>query len=343
MPGAWFEPMPGRNVHTKKTEKAKVRVYKDIKEIAAEKIDNPVVTIGTFDGVHAGHQKVINELVRAARSINGESVVITFDPHPRTVVQPGYDLRLIISMDEKIRLLEKLNVDHFVIIHFTKTFAQTSSHDFLLDYIIRPIHPKKIIIGYDHHFGKGREGEVNFLKEMSEKYAFEVDQVGMKDVKDVAVSSSKIREAIRRGNMKQARDFLGYYYTLSGIVVKGNQIGRKLGFPTANLKLDDPRKIIPQYGVYATLIEWNGRYYKGMSNIGIRPTLDEHQLTVEVNIFDFDRDIYGEHIILHFLEYTREEKKFRDLDLLRRRLIIDQIKVRKILDGNGEDPGQSAG
>lgn len=314
-----------------------MKVYRNIGEIAAQKPKNAVVTVGTFDGVHIGHQRVINELVRAAKSIDGESVVITFEPHPRKVVQPDYDLKLIISMHEKIALLQKLNVDHFVIIDFTKEFAKTSSHDFLQNYIIDPVSPRKIILGYDHHFGKDREGGLAFLEEMSEKHGFEVQQIGMQDVKDVAVSSSKIRESIRRGDMKQAREFLGYYYSLTGTVVKGNQIGRHLGFPTANIRLDEPEKIIPKYGVYATLVEIDGKYHKGMSNIGIRPTLDLHQLTVEVNIFDFDQDIYGRNITLHFLEHTREEKKFRDLDLLRRRLIIDQIKVKKILGENGEN------
>ncbi len=327
----------GLETFTTKTEKAQVKVYRNINEIAARKPERTVVTVGTFDGVHVGHQRVINQLVREAKSIDGESVVITFDPHPRTVVQPGFDLRLIISMDEKIRLLEKLSVDHFVIVHFTLELARTSSHDFLTNYILTPLQPKKIILGYDHHFGKNREGGIEFLNEMSREHDFEVRQIGMQDVKDVAVSSSKIREAIRRGDMKQARELLGYYYSLTGTVVKGNQIGRHLGFPTANIQLDEPRKIIPKYGVYATLIEIDGKYHKGMSNIGIRPTLDLHQLTVEVNIFDFAEDIYGRKITLYFLEHTREEKKFRDLDLLRRRLIIDQIKVKKILGENSEN------
>lgn len=331
-----FEPIVNCYVDFKKIAEALVKVYRNIRETADKKFKNPVVTVGTFDGVHIGHQKVINQLVRGSHSVNGESIVITFDPHPRTVVQPGFNLKLIISLDEKIRLLEKLRVDHFVIIPFTKEFARTSSRDFLMDYVIRPFKPAKIILGYDHHFGKDRQGDVNFLKDMAAQHNFDVEQIGMQDVNNVAVSSSRIRGALRRGNMKEARDMLGYYYTLSGTVVKGNQIGRKLGFPTANIQLDEPQKIIPEYGVYATLIEWNNRIYKGMSNIGIRPTLDEHQLTVEVNIFDFNQDIYGEHISLHFLEHTREEKKFRDLNLLRRRLIIDQIKVKKIL-GNNRD------
>lgn len=295
-----------------------------------------MVTVGTFDGLHIGHQKVISELIHAAKTIDGESVVVTFFPHPRTVLQPGFDLKLILSRKEKIRFLEKMGVENLVCIEFTTEFAQTSSEDFLKKFIIEPISPKKIIIGYDHHFGKDRRGNIGFMKNMAEKYGFEVEQVEKLDLSDVAISSSKIRDAIRSGDMKTATAYLGTPYSISGIVVKGNQIGRTLGFPTANIQPEEPNKIIPSYGVYASLVEWNGKLYKGMSNIGIRPTLEDHRLTIEVNIFDFDQDIYDEFLTLVFLEYIREEKKFRDLDLLRRRLIIDKIKVKDILDDGVE-------
>jgi len=309
-----------------------VRIYNNISEIG--QIKNPVVTVGTFDGVHIGHQKVINELVSTAKAMNGESVVITFEPHPRQVLQPGFDLRIIITREEKIRILEKCGVDHFIIIEFTREFAQNSSEEFLRKYIVEPLKPLKIIIGYDHHFGKGRQGDFNFLQEMGEKYHFQIEQVAMLDVKQIAVSSTKIRDAIKRGDMKEVSEFLGYNYSISGTVVHGNQIGRTLGFPTANIKPDHPDKLIPANGVYAVLVEWNGKLYKGMSNIGVRPTLNLHTLTIEVNIFDFDEMIYDQTITIFFLEHTRDEKKFRDLDLLRRRLIIDKLKVQKIF---GED------
>jgi len=277
---------------------------------------------------------VINELVSTAKAMNGESVVITFEPHPRQVLQPGFDLRIIITREEKIRILEKCGVDHFIIIEFTREFAQNSSEEFLRKYIVEPLKPLKIIIGYDHHFGKGRQGDFNFLQEMGEKYHFQIEQVAMLDVKQIAVSSTKIRDAIKRGDMKEVSEFLGYNYSISGTVVHGNQIGRTLGFPTANIKPDHPDKLIPANGVYAVLVEWNGKLYKGMSNIGVRPTLNLHTLTIEVNIFDFDEMIYDQTITIFFLEHTRDEKKFRDLDLLRRRLIIDKLKVQKIF---GED------
>ncbi len=295
-----------------------------------------MVTVGTFDGLHIGHQKVISELIHAAKTIDGESVVVTFFPHPRTVLQPGFDLRLILSRKEKIHFLEKMGVENLVCIEFTKEFAQTSSEDFIEKFIVAPIAPKKIIIGYDHHFGKDRRGDLGFIKNMAEKYGFEVDQVAKLDVNEVAISSSKIRDAIRGGDMRTATAYLGTPYSISGIVVKGNQIGRTLGFPTANIQPEEPKKIIPNYGVYASLVEWNGKLYKGMSNIGIRPTLEDHRLTIEVNIFDFDQDIYDEFLTLFFLEYIREEKKFRDLDLLRRRLIIDKLKVKGILEDGAE-------
>jgi riboflavin kinase/FMN adenylyltransferase len=309
-----------------------VKIFTSIADIG--KIHNPVVTVGTFDGLHIGHQKVISELIHAAKAIDGESVVVTFFPHPRTILQPGFNLKLILSRKEKIQLLEKLGVENLVCIEFTKEFAQTSSEDFIKNYIVDPISPKKFIIGYDHHFGKDRKGNIGFMNSMAEKYGFEVEQVAMLDLSEVAISSSKIRDAIKIGDMKTATAYLGSPYSIGGIVVKGNQIGRTLGFPTANIQPDEPNKIMPNYGVYASLVEWNGKLYKGMSNIGIRPTLDDHRLTLEVNIFDFDLDIYGEYLTLFFLEHIREEKKFRDLDLLRRRLIIDRIKVKSIL-GDG--------
>jgi riboflavin kinase/FMN adenylyltransferase len=309
-----------------------VRIYNNISEIG--QIKNPVVTVGTFDGVHIGHQKVINQLVSTAKAMDGESVIITFEPHPRQVLQPGFDLRIIITREEKIRILEKCGVDHFIIIEFSREFAQNSSEEFLRKYIVEPLKPVKIIIGYDHHFGKGRQGDFNFLQEMGEKYHFQIEQVAMLDVKQIAVSSTKIRDAIKRGDMKEVSEFLGYNYSISGTVVHGNQIGRTLGFPTANIKPDHPDKLVPANGVYAVLVEWNGKLYKGMSNIGVRPTLNLHTLTIEVNIFDFDEMIYNQTITIFFLEHTRDEKKFRDLDLLRRRLIIDKLKVQKIF---GED------
>lgn len=311
-----------------------MKIFTSITEIG--EIRNPVVTVGTFDGLHVGHQKVISELIHSAKTIDGESVVVTFFPHPRTVLQPGFDLRLILSRKEKIHFLEKMGVENLVCIEFTKEFAQTSSEDFIKKYIVDPIAPRKIIIGYDHHFGKDRRGDMGFMKNMAEKYGFEVEQIAKLDLSDVAISSSKIRDAIRSGDMKTATAFLGSPYSISGIVVKGNQIGRTLGFPTANIQPEEPKKIIPNYGVYASLVEWRGKLYKGMSNIGIRPTLEDHRLTIEVNIFDFDQDIYDEFLTLFFLEYIREEKKFRDLDLLRRRLIIDRIKVKSVLEDGVE-------
>ncbi len=291
-----------------------------------------MVTVGTFDGLHIGHQKVIGELVKSAKSVGGKSVVVTFFPHPRKILQPGFDFKMIISRKEKIRLFEKFGIDILVCLNFTKEFAGTTSEDFIKKQIIDPIKPVKIIIGYDHHFGKDRKGDLGFLKEMGSKYGFDVEKIGMQDIEKTAVSSSKIREAIIGGNMKTATKYLGHYFSISGKVVKGNQIGRTIGFPTANIQPDEPDKIIPQYGVYAVLVEWNGNVYKGMSNIGIRPTLNLNQLTIEANIFDFDKDIYDENITLYFVFHTRPEKKFRDIELLRRRLIIDRIKVKTILE-----------
>jgi riboflavin kinase/FMN adenylyltransferase len=322
-----------------KTEK--VKIYHGIQAI--EPIHKPVVTIGTFDGLHIGHQKVIGELVHTASTVGGKSVVITFFPHPRTVLQPNYDLRLIISRKEKMKIFEKLGVDVLICLEFTKEFAKTSSEDFIKNYLVEPLHPIKVIIGYDHHFGADRKGNLGFLMEMGKKYAFEVEKIAMQELDETAVSSSKIREAIRHGDMKTATKFLGYNYSISGKVVMGNQLGRTIGFPTANIQPDEPDKIIPEYGVYAVLLEWKGKLYKGMSNIGIRPTLKVNQLTIEAHLFDFDQNLYGEEVTLYFLDHTRIEKKFRDLELLRRRLIIDRLKVKKILGDESESADSDAG
>ena len=308
-----------------------MKIYHNIPK--AGEIKNAVVTVGTFDGIHRGHQKLISETCRRAIASGGESVVITFDPHPRQVLHPASGVKTINTLSEKIEVFSKMCVKHLLIIPFTKEFAKTSSEDFLRKYIVEPFGLKTIVIGYDHHFGKDRKGNLGFLKEMSEKYFFEVEQVPLQEFKNAAVSSSKVRQIIGEGQIEEANEILGYHYSISGIVVKGNQIGRTLGFPTANIELDNPNKLIPAYGVYAVRIKCRGKMYGGMSNIGIRPTLDVNKLTIEVNIFDFDADIYGETITIYFLKHTREEKKFRDLELLRRRLIIDKVKVEKILAG----------
>lgn len=312
-----------------------MKVYTDISTIST--INNAVVTIGTFDGLHIGHQKVVGEVVKTAKSMGGESVVITFFPHPRKVIQPGFDLHLIISRKEKMALFEKLGIDHLYCILFTKEFANTTSEAFIEKYVVGPFRPAKVIIGYDHHFGKDRKGDIGFLKEMGHKYGFDVEKIDMQDIDHTAVSSSKIREAISAGDMQTAAKFLGYHFSITGRVVKGNQLGRTIGFPTANVEPDEPDKIIPAYGVYAVLVKWNGKIFKGMSNIGVRPTLKVQKLTIEAHIFDFNENLYGQEITIVFLEHTRDEKKFRDLELLRRRLVIDKIKVKNILDG-GEDP-----
>ena len=308
-----------------------MKIYHDISELV--EIKNAVVTVGTFDGIHKGHRKLISEVCCMAKAAKGESVVITFDPHPRQVLNPTSGVKMINTLDEKKEVFGQMCVDHLLIISFTKKFAKTSSEDFLKKYIVEPFDLKAIVIGYDHHFGKGRKGNLDFLKNMGNKYGFEVDQVPMQEFKDVALSSSNVREAIQKGRMQVARSYLGYNYSITGTVVKGNQVGRTLGFPTANIEPDNPEKLIPAYGVYASLVRYGDKVYQGMSNIGIRPTLDEHKLTIEVNIFDFDEDIYGEKITIYFLQHTRAEKKFRDLELLRRRLVIDKVKVKKILDG----------
>jgi len=312
-----------------------VKVYTDFKNF--KPISYPVVTLGTFDGVHIGHQKIFTRLKEVAQKNKGETIVITFNPHPRLVLEPNNtELKFINTQKKKFELLEKAGVDHLIVLPFTKEFATISSKNFIKDFLIDKIKAKKIIVGYDHHFGRERGGSFKVLRGLAKIYDFEVEEIPAQDIKNIAVSSTKIRDALFNGDVKKANVLLGYEYSITGIVVRGNQIGRKLGFPTANIDFDDHYKLIAANGVYACKIEWNNKFYKGMGNIGIRPTLNENGLTIEVNIFDFDQDIYDEIITIYFIDRFRDEKKFKNLDFLRRRLTIDKYRTLQIFDDYGK-------
>lgn len=297
------------------------------------KAPRPVVTIGTFDGVHLGHREVIAELLRMSKESGGESVVFTFYPHPRMVVNPQEDtLRLLSSKEEKIQLLEALGIDHLVIYPFTQDFARISHVDFVHKILVEQMHICKLIIGYDHKFGHDREGNFHALQILAEKLGFEVEQLSPLVVENVAVSSTKIRKALEIGQVGQASHFLGYPYLLRGVVVEGRRLGRELGFPTANILPEDRHKMIPLDGVYAVSVEVGGAHYKGMLNIGTRPTINtnvDHR-SIEVNIFDFSKDIYGQTISVNFFQRIREEIKFENIDRLKEQLVNDKITAMRI-------------
>ena len=300
-----------------------MKIYNCIKDF--EPVENAVITIGTFDGVHLGHQAIFKKMKEEAVRIGGKTVVITFFPHPRIVL--GLDsknLKFINTQEKKINRIEAAGIDYLVIINFTKEFARLSSEEFLREFVYKKVHPVKVITGYDHHFGKNREGSYDFLLKMGKELGFEVEKVDAVYVQDVKVSSTKIRDFLKAGKIRAANAFLGYEYSITGKVVKGKSIGHDLGFPTANIEVADEYKLIAAVGVYACRVEYMGKTYKGMSNIGYRPTIDEGDLTIEVNIFDFDKDIYGEEITISFVDRMRDEKKFESLEALKIQLAKDR-------------------
>ncbi|RLD86691.1 MAG: riboflavin biosynthesis protein RibF [Bacteroidetes bacterium] len=307
-----------------------MKVYKNIKEVKGVK--NAVVTTGTFDGVHLGHRAVFNVMKDEARKINGETVVITFFPHPRFVL--GLDtesLKFINTQQKKISLMEQAGIDHLIIIEFTKEFAKNSSETFIREYIIKPLNPKRVIIGHDHHFGRNRHGSYELLYNLGKESGFDVIKVAPLQIDALTVSSTKIRKLLEEGNVHLANKLLGYEYSITGMVVHGNGIGRTIGYPTANIEVGNEYKLIAANGVYACRVDYNGVTYKGMANIGFRPTINQSTLTIEVNIFDFDKDIYNETITISFVDRLRSEVKFNSLTELKNQLTLDKEKAQEIL------------
>ena len=307
-----------------------MKVYRDIKTF--ENKQNAVVTTGTFDGVHFGHQKILSRLKEVAKQLKAETVIITFFPHPRLVLFPeDNDLKLINTLDEKIELLSSQGIDHLIIIPFTKEFSRLSSLEFIQEILVNSIGTKKLVIGYDHHFGKNREGSFEHLKLYSKEYGFEVEEIPEQDINDVAVSSTKIRNAILEGNIAKANQYLGYPFAINGKVVRGDQIGRTIGFPTANIQVDEHYKLIPMDGIYAVRVLLGEKKYNGMLYIGNRPTVDGKKKVIEVNLFDFSEDIYDQAITVNFVAFIRGDKHFNGLEELKVALANDEIAVRKLL------------
>lgn len=308
-----------------------MRVFRNIDDFKPRQ--KTIVTIGTFDGVHAGHQKIIQRLQELKKETGGETTILTFDPHPRKVLFPHQtDLKLITTTDEKCALLEHFGVDNVIIYPFTLAFSKLHANEYIGQIIAKGLHTGKLVIGYDHRFGSNREGNIGTLKQVAGEFGFTVEEIPAQDIDHINVSSTRIRKAIEEGDMATANRFLGYSFFVTGEVVKGKQLGRTIGYPTANIHIADPDKIIPKIGVYAVKVWLEGRSYKGMLNVGTNPTTDtDNKLKVEVNIFDFSEDIYGRTLKVEFIRRTRNEEKFNSLDELKQKLHEDSIECRGIL------------
>jgi riboflavin kinase/FMN adenylyltransferase len=295
-------------------------------------VPNAVVTSGTFDGVHVGHQKILNRLKEIAADIGGETVVITFWPHPRYILKPGVAPHLLLNtFEEKAELIKEQGIQHLLRIPFTKEFSQITSTEFIENILVKQIGTRKLVIGYDHKFGKNREGSFEQLQLNAPNYGFEVEEIPRQDVDHIGVSSSRIRQALEEGDINTATHFLGRPYSLRGRVVKGDKLGRVLGYPTANIDIDSNDKLVPASGIYAVTVEHESERLKGMLYIGNRPTVDGSRLAIEVNIFDFDKDIYGEDLKVNLIAAIRKDAKFDDLESLKKQMAVDKIMSLKAL------------
>jgi riboflavin kinase/FMN adenylyltransferase len=298
------------------------------------RIESPtIVTIGTFDGVHLGHQKILNRLRELKEKTGLNTVVLTFEPHPRKVLFPEQkDLKLLTLIDEKLDLLDNYGVDVAVVYPFSRAFSQLDPEYYIREILVKSLNVKHLVIGYDHKFGSGRKGDIQTLRQYAPQFGFEVEEISARDIDHIAVSSSKIRKALEEGNVERSSEFLGHRFTLHGTVVKGKQLGRELGYPTANIKLDGEEKIMPKMGVYFTEVIVEGRKYAGMMNIGTNPTTDrDNQIKPEVHIIDFNADIYGKKIQLNFIKRLRDEKKFANLTELKAALDNDLAVCSRLL------------
>mgnify|MGYP006285359783 CR=1 FL=1 len=308
-----------------------MKVHNDLNNLP--EFRHAVLTIGSFDGVHEGHQKIIERMNRLAREQDGESILITFHPHPRLVIYPNDDsLRLITTIDEKIQLLEQYGLDHVVIVPFTIEFSQQSADEYIQKFLLEKFNPSTIVIGYDHRFGVGRQGDINYLRWHAEREGFTVVEIEKHEVENMAISSTKIRKALDAGDIEQATRLLGHTFTLTGTVVHGQRIGNSIGFPTANLEISQRHKLIPPNGIYAVRVRHQNEQYGGMLYIGDRPTLKEYNnRTIEVNIFDFDQEIYGDKLQLEFIDFIREDSAFTSLEDLSAQLAQDREAAMSIL------------
>jgi riboflavin kinase / FMN adenylyltransferase len=296
-------------------------------ETNLENCRNAVITIGSFDGLHIGHRTIFQQVIDEASSLQAASVVISFEPHPRTVIQPNALVQNLTTADEKISLFRSIGIHHLVIYPFTTAFANFTAEEYVEKFIIEQFHPKVIIIGYDHHFGKHRSGNIQLLQQYADKGFFKLIQIQEQTIQEIGVSSTKIRNALLYGEIEKANALLGYSYFFSGTVVMGKQLGRTIGFKTANIHIDNNQKLIPGNGVYVVTVALHKKRLQGMMNIGTRPTVDGTHRTIEVHIVDFDEDIYGETLEINILTRLRNEQKFDGLDALKAQLNKDKTNT----------------
>lgn len=299
-----------------------MKIYNSINEFKTSK--KTIVTLGTFDGVHIGHNAILDKICNTATKENLESVILTFFPHPRLIVSDNYDIKLLNTIDEKSILLEKKGIQNFIIHPFDKTFSELSPREFVTQVLVEKLNIQKIIIGHDHKFGKNRAADFNDLTNFGKEFGFEVEEISAQQINEVAVSSTKIRNSLLEGNIPLANEYLGYPYILTGNVIKGNQLGRTIGFPTANIEIPEDYKLIPKNGVYIVTTIVNNETVLGMMNIGVKPTLGENKLSIEVHLLNFNKDIYNQKIKVNVLERLRDEQKFESFDALKLQLELDR-------------------
>ena len=307
-----------------------MKIYHSIAAFTSSK-KTSIVTIGTFDGVHIGHQEIIKKLIKNAHANNGKSVILTFFPHPRMVLQKGSDIKLLTSLQEKIVLLEKTGLDYLIVEPFTKDFSRLTALDFVRDILIQQLNLKKLVIGYDHHFGRNREGNFEQLKEYGNIYGFDVEEIEAQDIKDIAVSSTKIRTALNNGDIEKATAYLGYEFMLTGDVVHGRGLGKKWDYPTINIHIQEPYKLVPKSGVYVVKTIINNVQIFGIMNIGFRPTVHGKHQTIEVHLLDFNADLYGKNIQVQVARRLRDEQKFESIDALVTQIKEDEKETRKLI------------
>lgn len=297
------------------------------------KIKDSILTQGTFDGVHTGHLKILNSIVSLAKVSNCKSVLLTFDPHPRQILSSeNNNIKLLSSLDEKLELLENTGLDYVIVINFDKNFAEMSAEDFVKKILVEKIGVKTMVVGYDHRFGRNREGTFADLEKLSNKYNFNVKEIEAFDIENAVVSSTKIRKSLLQGDVFTANKYIGRYYQLGGTVIEGKRLGTEIGYPTANIKVDNNEKLIPANGVYAVKVKYKNKLYGGMLNIGNRPTIQNAKWSVEVNIFEFNKNIYNENLTICFISRMREEKKFDSIEELKNQLTKDKHNANKILE-----------
>jgi len=299
-----------------------LKIFNSIASFSSPK--KTIITIGTFDGVHIGHSKVLHKIVEEAGNNDCESLVLTFAAHPRSILEKEFNLKLLNTTKEKIELLQKQNINNLIIQDFDSSFSELSGEEFAKEILAEKLNAKKIIIGYDHRFGKNRQSSIDDLIVFGQKFGFEVEQISAEEIDEIKVSSTKIRNAIYAGDIRLANQYLGYAYFFSGLVTTGKQLGRTIGFPTANIQIDSLEKITPKKGVYIVTGYWNGTSHEGMMNIGTRPTVDGNTLTIEVHFLNIEENLYDKNITISVLDFIREEMKFEGLASLKNQIEKDK-------------------